>query len=159
MRNWGRSMHIFADFAAVRGAIGTEIGVSDWLLVSQDRIDRFAEATGDDQWIHVDVERARHELPGGKTIAHGLLTLALVPAFFKNVLRIDGLQSSLNYGSNRIRYVTPVPAGSRLRGRISIADAVEEPPNGLRVTYQTTVEIEGGERPACVAETIALHFR
>ena len=152
-------MQVFADFEAVKRAVGTEIGVSEWLPLTQDRIDRFAEATGDDQWIHVDVERARRELPGGKTIAHGLLTLALIPFFFRNVLRIDGLQSSLNYGSNRIRYVAPVPAGSRLRGRIGIVDAVETPPNGLRVTYQTTVEIEGSERPACVAETIAVHFR
>jgi len=152
-------MQVFADFEAVKRAVGSEVGVSDWVVVSQEVIDRFAEATGDDQWIHVDVERARRELPNGATIAHGLLTLSLVPSFFKNVLRIDGLQSSLNYGSNRVRYITPVPAGSRLRGRIGIADAVDEPPNGLRVTYRTAVEIEGSDRPACVAETIALHFR
>ncbi len=155
----GTKMQVFEDFEAVKRAIGTEVGVSDWMTVSQDRIDRFAEATGDDQWIHVDVARARRELPHGTTIAHGLLTLSLIPSFFKDVLRIDGLRSSLNYGSNRIRYVAPVPAGSRVRGRISIADAVDEPPNGLRVTYRTSVEIEGVERPACVAETIALHFR
>jgi acyl dehydratase len=152
-------MRVLADFEAVKGAVGTEIGVSDWLMVSQDRIDRFAEATGDDQWIHVDVERARRELPQGKTIAHGLLTLALIPLFFKHLVRIEGLQSSLNYGADRIRYITPVPAGSRLRGRISIAAAIDEPPNGLPVTYRTIVELEGSERPACIAETIALHFR
>jgi acyl dehydratase len=152
-------MHVFQDFETVKQAVGSEVGVSDWLLVSQDRIDRFAEATGDDQWIHVDVERARRELPYGATIAHGLLTLSLIPSFFKDVLRIDCVRSSLNYGSDRIRYITPVPAGSRLRGRISIVDAMDQPPNGLRVTYRTSVEIEGAERPACVAETIALHFR
>jgi acyl dehydratase len=152
-------MHVFADFEAVKRAVGAELGVSEWVVVSQERINLFAEATGDDQWIHVDVERARRELPGGRTLAHGLLTLSLVPAFFRSVLRIDGLQSSLNYGSNRVRYITPVPAGSRLRGWISIAEASEEPPEALRVTYRTTVEIEGESRPACVAETIALHRR
>jgi len=152
-------MHVFTDFEAVRRAVGTELGVSEWVVVSQERIDRFAEATGDDQWIHVDVARARRELPGGRTLAHGLLTLSLVPMFVRAVLRIDGLQSSLNYGSNRVRYITPVPAGARLRGRINILEAVDEPPTALRVTYRTTVEIEGEHRPACVADTIALHRR
>src|ERR1700736_2216127 len=117
--HWTREgfMRAFADFDAVKAAVGEEIGVSDWVLVSQERIDRFAEATGDDQWIHVDVERARRELPYGTTIAHGLLTLSLLPSFFRTVLRVDGLKNSLNYGSNRIRYMAPVPAGSRLRGR------------------------------------------
>ena len=152
-------MRVFANFEELKKETGREVGVSDWILVSQDRIDRFAEATGDDQWIHVDVERARRELPYGNTIAHGLLTLSLLPTFFKSVLRIEGLQSSLNYGSDRVRYMTPVPAGSRLRGRIAIGDTFDVPRNGLRVTYRTTVEIEGNERPACVADTIALHFR
>src|ERR1700680_802627 len=120
---------------------------------------RFAEATGDDQWIHVDIERARRELPYGTTIAHGLLTLSLLPSFFRTVLRVEGVKNSLNYGSNRVRYLSPVPAGSRLRGRIGIAQAVDVPPNGLRVTYHTTVELEGSERPACVADTIGVHFR
>jgi acyl dehydratase len=152
-------MRVFQSFEEVKGAAGTELGVSDWVLVSQTRIDRFAEATGDDQWIHIDVARAKRELPYGTTIAHGLLTLSLLPSFFKTVVRIDGLKSSLNYGSNRVRYMTPVKAGSRLRGRIMIADTFEVPKNGLRVTYRTTVEIEGNDRPACVAETLALHYR
>jgi acyl dehydratase len=133
--------------------------VSDWVEVTQERIDRFAEATGDDQWIHVDVERAKRELPYGNTIAHGLLTLSLVPLFFRTVLRIDGLKNSLNYGSNRIRYMAPVPAGTRLRGRIRIEDAIDVPSNGLRVGYRTMVEMEGGKRPACLADTIAVHYR
>jgi acyl dehydratase len=152
-------MRVFGDFEAVKAAVGEEIGVSDWVLVSQERIDRFAEATGDDQWIHVDVERARRELPYGTTIAHGLLTLSLLPSFFRTVLRIEGVKNSLNYGSNRVRYLSPVPAGSRLRGRIAIEQALDVPPDGLRVTYQTTVEIEGSNRPACVADTIGVHFR
>ena len=152
-------MRVFDDFEAVKAAVGEEIGVSDWVLVSQERIDRFAEATGDDQWIHMDVERARRELPYGTTIAHGLLTLSLLPSFFRTVLRIEGVKISLNYGSNRVRYLGPVPAGSRLRGRIAIEQALDVPPDGLRVTYQTTVEIEGSNRPACVADTIGVHFR
>jgi acyl dehydratase len=152
-------MRVFADFDAVKAAVGQEVGVSDWVLVSQERIDRFAEATGDDQWIHVDVERARRELPYGTTIAHGLLTLSLLPSFFRTVLRIEGVRNSLNYGSNRVRYLSPVPAGSRLRGRIGIGEAVDVAPDGLRVTYHTTIEIEGGDRPACVADTIGVHFR
>jgi acyl dehydratase len=152
-------MRVFAGFDEVKAAVGGEVGVSDWVEVGQDRIDQFAAATGDDQWIHVDVARARRELPYGNTIAHGLLTLSLVPLFFRSVLRIDGLKNSLNYGSNRIRYLAPVPAGSRLRGRISIAEATDAPPAGLRVKYSTTVEIDGSERPACVAETIAVHYR
>jgi acyl dehydratase len=152
-------MRIFNDFDDFKSAIGSEIGVSDWIEVTQDQIERFADATGDDQWIHVDVERARRELPTGKTIAHGLLTLALAPDFIRAVARVRGLQRTLNYGANRIRYLAPVPSGSRLRGRVRIADAEDVPPDGLRVTYGITVEIEGGTRPACVAELIALHYR
>ena len=109
--------------------------------------------------IHVDEERAKVELPGGKTIAHGLLSLSLAPMFIRSVMGLKGLKSTLNYGADRIRYLSPVPAGSRLRGRITIADAVDVPPDGLRVSYHLDVEIEGGKRPACVAELIALHLR
>jgi acyl dehydratase len=152
-------MRVFEGFDELKAAAGNEVGVSDWVEVTQQRIDGFAEATGDHQWIHVDVERARRELPFGTTIAHGLLTLSLVPLFFKSVLRIDGLKNSLNYGSNRVRYMAPVPAGSRLRGRIRIEEATDAPPNGLRVIYRTTVELDGAKRPACVADTIAVHYR
>jgi acyl dehydratase len=152
-------MRVFDSFDGLKSAAGTEVGVSDWVEVTQERINLFAEATGDFQWIHVDVERAKRELPQGKTIAHGLLTLSLVPMFFKSVLRLDGLRNSLNYGSNRVRYMVPVPAGSRLRGRIRIEETTDVPPDGLRVTYRTTVELEGAPRPACVADTIAVHYR
>jgi acyl dehydratase len=152
-------MRVFEDFSEIKAAVGAEIGGSHWVEVTQARIDRFAEATGDDQWIHVDVERAKRELPGGTTIAHGLLTLGLIPGFLRSVMRLQGLKSSINYGSNRIRYLSPVPSGSRLRGRIAIAAADDAPPNGLRVTYRVTVEIEGGERPACIAEVISMHYR
>ena len=152
-------MRVFNDFEDLKSAVGTEIGVSDWHQVTQEQIDRFADATGDDQWIHIDVERAKSELPGQKTIAHGILTLALAPEFIRSVARIRGLKRTLNYGANRIRYLAPVPSGSRLRGRVAIADAEDVAPNGLRVTYGVTTEVEGGNRPACVAELIALHYR
>ena len=152
-------MRIFNDFEELKSAVGSEIGVSDWVVVTQEQIERFADATGDDQWIHVDVERAKRELPTQKTIAHGLLTLALAPELIRAVARIRGLKRTLNYGANRIRYLAPVPSGSRLRGRLRIADAEDVPPDGLRVTYGLTIEIEGGTRPACVAELIALHYR
>jgi len=152
-------MRVFSDFDDLKSAVGSEIGVSDWMQVTQEQIERFADATGDDQWIHVDVERAKRELPGKTTIAHGLLTLALAPEFIRGVARIRGLKRTLNYGANRIRYLAPVPSGSRLRGRVTIADAEDVPPEGLRVTYGVTIEIEGGKRPACVAELIALHYR
>jgi acyl dehydratase len=150
---------MFKDFDEIKYAIGTEIGVSDWVEVTQERINRFAEATGDEQWIHVDVKRAKQELPGKTTIAHGLLTVSLVPEFVRSVMGLEGIKNTLNYGANRIRYLTPVPTGSRLRGRISIVEADDAPQNGLRVTYRITIEIEDGERPACVAEMIAVHYR
>jgi acyl dehydratase len=152
-------MRIFSDFNEIKSAVGTEIGVSDWIEVTQDRINRFAEATCDEQWIHVDQERAKKELPGGTTIAHGLLSLALAPLFIRSVIGLKGLRNTLNYGADKIRYLAPVPAGSRLRGRITIAEAEDVPPDGLRVNYHLVIEIEGGKRPACVAELIALHYR
>jgi acyl dehydratase len=152
-------MREFKDFNEIKATVGTEIGVSDWVEVTQERINQFAEATGDEQWIHVDVMRAKQELAGKTTIAHGLLTVSLVPEFVRSVMGLQGITNTLNYGANRIRYLAPVPAGSRLRGRISIAAAEDVPNNGLRVTYGITIEIEGGQRPACVAEMIAVHYR
>ena len=152
-------MRIFSDFNEIKSAIGTEIGASDWIEITQARINQFAEATCDEQWIHVDQERAKAEMPGGKTIAHGLLSLSLTPMFMRSVMGLKGLKNTLNYGADRIRYLSPVPAGSKLRGRVSVAEAEDVPPNGLRVHYRVTIEIEGGQRPACVAELIALHYR
>ena len=152
-------MRIFNGFEDLRAAVGTEIGVSEWIEITQQRINQFAEATCDEQWIHVDQDRARQELPGGKTIAHGLLSLSLAPMFIRSVMGLKGLRNTLNYGADRIRYLSPVPAGSRLRGHITIAEVEDVPPDGLRVNYHMVIEIDGGQRPACVAELIALHFR
>jgi|SRR5947209_2038857 acyl dehydratase len=152
-------MRVFSDFSQFKAAVGTEVGVSEWVEITQDRIDRFAAATCDEQWIHVDQDRAKKELPGGKTIAHGLLSLSLAPMFIRSVMGLKGLRNTLNYGADRIRYLAPVPANSRIRGRTSIAEVEDLPPDGLKVNYRMVIEIEGGERPACVAELIALHYR
>jgi acyl dehydratase len=152
-------MRIFNGFDEIKSALGTEIGASDWIEITQDRINKFAEATCDEQWIHVDQNRAQEELPGGKTIAHGLLSLSLAPMFIRSVMGLKGLKNTLNYGADRIRYLSPVPAGSRLRGRVTIAETEDVPPDGLKVNYHLVIEIEGGKRPACVAELIALHMR
>ena len=152
-------MRVFKDFAEFKAAIGTEVGVSDWIEITQDRIDKFAEATGDEQWIHVDVERAARESPGGTTIAHGLLSLSLIPTFIRSIIGVKGLKNTLNYGANRIRYLSPVPAGSRLRGRVTVMAAEDVRPDALRVIYTVSIEIEGDKRPACVAEVIGQHYR
>jgi len=152
-------MRVFKDFDAIKAAVGTEVGVSNWIEVTQERIEQFAQATGDNQWIHVDVGRAERELPTGTTIAHGLLTLSFAPVFIRDVMGLGELKNTLNYGANRVRYLAPVPSGSRMRGRTSIVAAEDTPPDGLRVTYGVTIEIENRERPACVAEVIAVHYR
>ena len=152
-------MRVFNDFNELKSAVGHEVGVSDWTEITQDRINQFAEATGDEQWIHVDAERAARESPGGTTIAHGLLSLSLIPMFTRSIIGVKGLKNTLNYGANRVRYLTPVPAGSRLRARVAVMAAEDVPPDALRVTYKVTIEIEGGKRPACVAEVIGQHYR
>jgi acyl dehydratase len=152
-------MRVFNGFDEIKSAVGTEVGASEWIEITQDRINKFAEATCDEQWIHIDQNRAKVELPGGKTIAHGLLSLSLAPMFIRSVMGLKGLKNTLNYGADRIRYLSPVPAGSRLRGRITIAEVEDVPPDGLKVNYHVVIEIEGGKRPACVAELIALHMR
>jgi acyl dehydratase len=152
-------MRIFSGFDEIKSSVGTEVGASEWIEITQERINKFADATCDEQWIHVDQDRAAKEMPGGKTIAHGLLSLSLAPMFIRSVMALKGMKTTLNYGADRIRYLSPVPAGSRLRGRVTIAEAEDVPPDGLRVHYHLVIEIEGGKRPACVAELIALHMR
>lgn len=138
--------------------VGQELGPSEWLTVTQEMIDKFADATGDHQWIHVDVERARRELPGGKTIAHGYLTLSLLPRLAPTLLRIEKRRRGLNYGSNRVRFTAAVPAGSRLRLRQKLLKAEPVADNGVRLTSEMTMEVEGSDRPAMVAETISVVY-
>ena len=137
--------------------VGESLGTSEWLVVDQGMIDTFAEATGDHQWIHVDVERAKREMPGGRTIAHGFLTLSLLPRMAHTIWRIDRRSRGLNYGLNKVRFTAPVPAGARIRlhQRLKPAEPVE---GGQRFTFEASVEVEGQARPALVAETIAIVF-
>ena len=138
--------------------VGRELGPSEWLTVTQQMIDKFADATGDHQWIHVDVERAKRELPGGKTIAHGYLTLSLLPRLAPTLMSIAKRRRGLNYGSNKIRFISPVPADARIRLRQKLLKVEPVEDNGMRVTSQMTMEVEGSERPAMVAETISIVY-
>lgn len=140
------------------GLAGRDVATSDWLLVTQDRIDAFAEATGDDQWIHVDPARARAETPFGATIAHGFLTLSLLSALMRDAVTIAGSCMTLNYGLNRVRFVSPVTSGSRVRARIALGQ-VEDRGESVQATWSVTVERDGAERPAAVAEWIVRYYR
>ena len=142
---------------SLRDRIGQDIGVSDWVHVTQDRIDRFADATGDHQWIHVDAERAAVESPLHATIAHGFLTLSLVSVLARSAIVPQPVRMAINYGVNRVRFVSPVPAGSRVRGRFSPM-AVEETGGGIQVTWGVTIEREGAEKPCCVVEWIVRYY-
>jgi len=138
--------------------IGKTLGPSDWITVDQAMIDKFAEATGDHQWIHVDVERAKKEMPGGKTIAHGYLTLSLLPRLAPTLLKVNKRKRGINYGSNKIRFTNPVPAGSRIRLKQTIKAVEDVPDNGVRITSEMVIEVEGQERPALVAEILSIQY-
>jgi acyl dehydratase len=138
--------------------VGEELGPSEWLTVTQEMIDKFADATGDHQWIHVDVERARKEMPGGKTIAHGYLTLSLLPRLAPTLMKIEKRRRGLNYGSNRVRFTAPVPAGARVRLRQKLVKVEPVEDNGFRITSEMTMEVEGNTRPAMVAETLGIVY-
>ncbi|PAP74997.1 MaoC family dehydratase [Rubrivirga marina] len=136
---------------------GDELGVSSWVTIDQDRIDAFAACTGDRQWIHVDRERAARESPFGRTIAHGYLTLSLLPMMNEEIGIVpEGVASALNYGSDKVRFLAPVPSGSRVRARTELVAALEKRPGQILLTLRSTVEIEGEETPALVADTLAL---
>jgi len=143
---------------ALRALIGQELGVSDWLEVTQDLIDRFAEVTGDHQWIHVDVERAKREMPGGKTIAHGYLLLSLLPKLGAGIYKLSWPTRSINYGSDKVRIVNPVKAGARIRLRQSLVAVEDGSPGAHRITVRQTLEIEGEAKPAMIADTIRMTF-
>ena len=138
--------------------VGREVGVSEWVEVSQERIERFAEATEDRQWIHTDPERAARESPFRTTIAHGFLTLSLLSEMGRTAVAVGGVRTGINYGLNRVRFVSPVPAGSRVRGRFTLA-ALEEIKGGAQATWGVTVEREGGGgKPCCAAEWLVRYY-
>ena len=147
-------MHEFTTFEEIEAAVGQELGTSDWLLIDQERVDTFADATGDHQWIHVDVERAKAG-PFGGTIAHGYLTLSLVPFLGAQVMALNTPGAKLNYGVNKVRFPSPVPVGSRIRAHVAFGE-VTDLPAGKQLTIRYSIEIEGGDKPGCVAETVVL---
>ena len=136
--------------------IGQELGVSDWHEVTQENIDKFAEVTGDDQWIHIDPERAK-ETPFGGTIAHGYYTLSLAPRFSYDLFQLEGVAFGLNYGLNKVRFPAPMPVGGRVRMRMEL-QSVDDIPGGAQITMKLTFETEGGEKPVCVAESLSRVF-
>lgn len=145
------------DLVQLDGLVGREIATSDWTVVSQDQIDAFADTTDDHQWIHVDVERARAETPFGATIAHGFLTLSLMSPLMRNAVKINGPRMTLNYGLNRVRFVSPVPSGSRVRARITVG-RVDDLGESTQVTWHVTIEREGGDKPCVVAEWLVRYY-
>jgi acyl dehydratase len=145
------------NIAELRKEVGKEVGVSDWLEVSQERINRFAEATDDRQWIHTDPERAACESPFRETIAHGFLTLSLLSALIRLTISVGGVRMGINYGLNRVRFVAPVPAGSSIRGRFTLA-TLDDIKSGVQATWNVVVEREGSEKPCCIAEWLVRYY-
>lgn len=149
-------MRVFKSLDELAGCAGSEIGVSDWIDVDQKRIDAFADATGDHQWIHVDPKRCEKELGTG-TIAHGYLTLSLLAGLSQATYRVEALTRAINYGSDKVRFLAPVPAGSRLRARFHLLEA-DRQDNRLKTRTQATMEIEGSDKPALIAEVLTLFY-
>lgn len=147
----------FDGLDAVREAVGAHLGYSDWAEVTQDRVNTFAEATGDRQWIHVDVMRARAESPFGGPIAHGYLTLSMSNEFLPQIVEVRGISMGVNYGVDKVRFPAPVLVGSRVRGGAELV-AVDDVSGGIQTTMRVTVEIEGGDKPACVIEAISRFY-
>ena len=147
----------YVEFDELKSLVGTEIGTSDWWDVDQARINKFAEATGDFQWIHVDVERAK-DSKFGSTIAHGYLTLSMLAGMRFQTYDVRGTSMGVNYGMNKVRFLSPVKAGSRIRAKYELLNVNERGDGGLECTFRATVELEGAERPACVAETVSIFY-
>lgn len=150
-------MRIIESLADLPPLVGQEVATSDWITITQEQVNLFAEATGDHQWIHVDVERAQAG-PFGAPIAHGFLTLSLIPRFFESALEIRGTRMGVNYGLNRVRFTAPVPVGSRLRARMKLLECLPLEGNGVQTAWLVTVEREGSEKPACIAESISRRY-
>ena len=149
-------MRVFNGVDELRGAVGSQLGVSDWITIDQSQIDTFADATLDHQWIHIDEERAK-DGPFGGTIAHGFLTLSLLSHLVSQTFRIEGTKMGVNYGLNRVRFTSPVPVGSKVRANVELGD-VTDIEGGVQMTTKVTVEIEGSERPALVAEWLTRRY-
>jgi acyl dehydratase len=150
-------MRVIAGIEALSAWVGKEVACSEWLAIDQQRIQRFADATGDQQWIHVDPERARRESPYGATIAHGYLTLSLLPRLVESSLRIDGIDMAVNYGLDRVRLPAPVLAGQRVRARLCL-DRMEAATGGVQAHWTATVDIEHGQKPACIAQMLVRYY-
>jgi len=150
-------MRTFESLAELLPLVGQELATSEWVTISQKQIDLFAEATGDHQWIHIDEERAKAG-PFGSTIAHGFLTLSLLPKFFETALEIRNTRMGVNYGLNKVRFTAPVPAGSRLRARMTLLACESVANDGMQMTWQVTVEREGSDKPVCVAESLTRRY-
>ena len=150
-------MHIIKSIEDAKALEGEEVGLSDWAVIDQNRIDQFAEATADYQWIHVDTERAAREMPDGRTIAHGYLTLALIPALTGDFVDVKNLARAINFGLNKVRFYSPVPSGARVRARAKVLQA-RRLAGALLLTSEIRIEVDGVRKPACVAETLGMYF-
>jgi len=150
-------VEIYRGIADLEAAVGIELGPSEWFAVEQDRVDGFADVTEDHQWIHVDTEKAA-DGPFGATIAHGFLSLSLVPYFVNRLRRIEGAKMGVNYGLDRVRFPSPVRVGSRIRARtvVRTADRIDE--NSIQLVMRTTIEVEGSEKPGCIADLVSRHY-
>lgn len=152
-------MRVIGEFAELDALVGQELGTSQWVEVTQEMIDGFADVTNDHQWIHVDVERAKTDSPFGGTIAHGYLSLSLLPQMVYRIYSIENIRQSINYGLNKVRFPSPVRPGDRLRTTLTLLEAERVEPDGVRLVNRAVIAIEGGEKPACVAETVTVLYR
>jgi acyl dehydratase len=150
-------MRVIASVEELKALTGQEVAVTGWVDVSQERVNMFADATGDHQWIHLDVERSRKESPYGGTIAHGFLTLSLLPMLMESAVSMPNCKMGVNYGLNKVRFPAPVPVGSRVRARMTLLE-VEDIEGGAQITWKVTIERDGGDKPVCVAESIARRY-
>ena len=150
-------MKTFDTIAELAACVGQEVAVSDWITITQQQVNLFAEATGDHQWIHVDVERAKAG-PFGAPIAHGFLTLSMLPRFFESTFEVRQVRMGVNYGLNKVRFPAPVPVGSRVRARVVVQAVDPVGPDSVQITWLVTVEREGSDKPVCVAESLARNF-
>lgn len=151
-------MALTTTLEGLRGLVGREIAVTDWLEITQERINKFADATEDHQWIHVDAERAQRESPYGTTIAHGFLTLSLIPKFLQESIHVSDLRMAINYGVNRVRFPSAVRAGSRIRGRL-VLQSIRDAGDSTEAAFLITIESQRGEKPCCVAEMLVRYYK